>query len=150
MLTCHLSIHLEKKISFCKGVCSERTLGNEKTSICPETLVELKFRVGGLLIQTLIELILVFDRIDFCRSKRPSIETTFDRTDLHSRSTIILIVHRYKELFLKHVVVFPLLEMAVCYDVCHNILRLWTFFTSNNTLCPTNKLNKLDFGNNLC
>ena len=75
MLTCHLSIHLEKKISFSKGVCSERTLGNEKTSTCPETL-ELKFRVGGLLIQTLIELILVFDRIDFCRSKRPSIELT--------------------------------------------------------------------------
>ena len=84
MLTFHLSIDLEKKISFSKGVCSERTLGNEKTSTCPETLVELKFRVGGLLIQTLIELIIVFDRIDFCRSKRPSIETTFDRTDLHS------------------------------------------------------------------
>ena len=84
MLTFHLSIHLEKKISFSKGVCSVGTLGNEKTSTCPETLVELKFRAGGLLIQTLIELILVFDRIDFCRSKRPSIETTFDRTDLHS------------------------------------------------------------------
>ena len=84
MLTFHLSIDLEKKISFSKGVCSERTLGNEKTSTCPETLVELKFRVGGLLIQTLIELIIVFDRIDFCRSKRPSIETTFDRTDLHT------------------------------------------------------------------
>ena len=68
----------------------------------------------------------------------------------HHRSTIILIVQRYKELFLKHVVVFPLLETTVCYDVCHNILRLCTFVTSNNTLCPTNKLNKLDFGNNLC
>ena len=87
MLSFHLSIDLEKKISFSKGVCSERTLGNEKTSTCPETLVELKFRVGGLLIhlQSSIELILVFDRIDFCRSKRPSIETTFDRTDLHCR-----------------------------------------------------------------
>ena len=31
-----------------------------------------------------IELTLVFDRIDFCRSKRPSIETTCDRTDLYS------------------------------------------------------------------
>ena len=52
MLTIHLSIDLEKKISFSKGVCSERTLGNEKTSTCPETLVQLKFRVGWLLIQT--------------------------------------------------------------------------------------------------
>ena len=39
MLTFNLSVDLEKKISFSKGVCSERTLGNEKTSTCPETLV---------------------------------------------------------------------------------------------------------------
>ena len=80
MLTFHLSIDLEKKISFSKGVCSERTLGNEKTSTCRETLVELKFRVGGLLIVT------VFDRTDTClRSNRLlSIETTIDRNNLRS------------------------------------------------------------------
>ena len=55
LLTFHLSIDLENKISFSKRVCSERTLGNEKTSTCPETLVELKFRVGGQLIQTYIK-----------------------------------------------------------------------------------------------
>ena len=47
MLTVRLSIDLEKKISFSKGVCSERTLRNEKTSTCPETLVELNYFVNG-------------------------------------------------------------------------------------------------------
>ena len=85
MLTFHLSIDLEKKISFSKGVCSERTFGNEKTSTCPETLVELKFRVGGLLIQALA-IVTVFDRTDAClRSNRLlSIETTIDRSNHRS------------------------------------------------------------------
>ena len=40
MLTFHLSIDLEKKISFSKRVCSERMLVNEKMSTCPETIMK--------------------------------------------------------------------------------------------------------------
>ena len=44
-------------------------------------LINSKFNALEQQLQSSIELTLVFDRIDFFRSKRPSIETTFDRND---------------------------------------------------------------------